>query len=430
MVLIYTPVFKPRIRYIFVHFFRERMMTQVSFTSELSVFIAHSGPKMSYGDAPLGNEFFVAAHGLLHEQGVGDQEIEVIDWDGLPVFFTTTSHSMLPFDFFSAAFYLLSRYEEYLPFVPDRLGRFTSTSALASTHDFLHLPLVDLWFERFVTIWIDFFDLPKPTPASHSLSLVVEVPELYTYKLKPLLRSFFEGAMDFFQLKLARVFDRLMVLLGIREDPLADLLNWVEQLHLDKINTRFFVLYTWLGVHDRNLSMFNKVHQQEVKSISDYVPTGPLASYASLSQPNSLSGDINRFASLLHRPVTAIRQHKLVLRFPHTYRNYTSLGVKNDFSMQYSDCSGFRASTAFPFRFYDIGDEQQTPLLIHPICLSEDHIRQQRYSRKMRQLFLAYQTRLKEMNAPFVVALSNRSFNSRSYNQSFLATLKKLLGYE
>jgi hypothetical protein len=98
--------------------------------------------------------------------------------------------------------------------------------------------------------------------------------------------------------------------------------------------------------------------------------------------------------------------------------------------MQYSDCSGFRASTAFPFRFYDIGDEQQTPLLIHPICLSEDHIRQQRYSRKMRQLFLAYQTRLKEMNAPFVVALSNRSFNSRSYNQSFLATLKKLLGYE
>lgn len=430
MVLIHTNVAKPRIRYIFTHFFRERMNVAVSFTSELSVFIAHSGPKMSYGAAPLGNEFFVAAHGLLSEQGISEQTIDVFDWDGLPAFFATSSSSKLPFDFFAASFFLLTRYEEHLPFVPDYLGRFKSESSLAYTHDFLQLPLVDLWFNRFVTLWYDFFDIPKAGQTPSPVSLIVEVPELYAYKHKPIFRSLFEGVMDLFRFRLIRVFHRAMVLLGFWEDPLAGLLDWVETIQKDKMTVQFFVLFTSLGIHDRSLSVFNKVHQQEIKSISDYLPTAPLASFVSVHQPESLKNDLNRFTKLLHRPVQSIRQHKLALRFPNTYRTFSALGIKKDFSMQYPERPGFRASTAFPFRFYDIGDEQQTPLLLHPICLSEAHIRQQGYSRKMRQLFYEYESRLSEINAPFMLALSNTSFSTRSSNIHFLTTLKKLLAHE
>lgn len=95
--------------------------------------------------------------------------------------------------------------------------------------------------------------------------------------------------------------------------------------------------------------------------------------------------------------------------------------------MQYPEQPGFRASTAFPFRFYDLSDEQQTPLTIHPVCISEAHLRKQRFSRKMRQLFLEYQNRLQELGAPFVVALTNESFNLRSHNGAFLKGLTKLL---
>ena len=429
MILIHTPVVKPRIIYVFRHFFQYRLGQEVSFTSDVSAFVAHSGPKMSYGDVPLGNEFFIAANGLLAEQGVNSVDISVFQWEGMPAFFATSAKSQLPFDFFAASFYLMSRYEEYMPYVPDDLGRFKVEQSLAHNHNFLDLPLIDMWFERFVAAWTDFFELPPFTQQVSTTELVVEIPQLYAYKYKTLFRSFFEGLYDFGRLRFAKTFDRLMVILRFREDPLIGLIEQMEAFRSTAVSFRFFALYAALGIHDKSLSVFSKKHQQELKSLSDYAPTAPLASFESTQKSQKLVQDITRFSGLIHRPIKAIRQHKLVLRFPDTYRTYASLGIKHDYSMQYPNVPGFRASTAHPFRFYDLGEEQQTPLTIHPICLSESHIRAQQYARKMRQLFIRYQSRLQKLHAPLLVALTNESFNSRSKNLTFLATLKKMLIY-
>ena len=429
MILIHTPVVRPRIIYIFRHFFQHRLGQEVSFTSDVGVFVAHSGPKMSYGDVPLGNEFFIAANGLLADQGVNSVDISVFQWEGMPAFFATSAKSQLPFDFFAASFYLMSRYEEYMPYVPDDLGRFKVEQSLAHNHNFLDLPLIDMWFECFVAAWTDFFELPPFTQQVSTTELVVEIPQLYAYKYKTLFRSFFEGLYDFGRLRFAKTFDRLMVILRFREDPLIGLIEHMEAFRSTAVSFRFFALYAALGIHDKSLSVFSKKHQQELKSLSDYAPTAPLASFESTQKSQKLVQDITRFSGLIHRPIKAIRQHKLVLRFPDTYRTYASLGIKHDYSMQYTDVPGFRASTAHPFRFYDLGEEQQTPLTIHPICLSESHIRAQQYARKMRQLFIRYQSRLQKLHAPLLVALTNESFNSRSKNLTFLATLKKMLIY-
>ena len=429
MILIHTPVVKPRIIYVFRHFFQYRLGQEVSFTSDVSAFVAHSGPKMSYGDVPLGNEFFIAANGLLAEQGVNSVDISVFQWEGMPAFFATSAKSQLPFDFFAASFYLMSRYEEYMPYVPDDLGRFKVEQSLAHNHNFLDLPLIDMWFECFVAAWTDFFELPPFTQQVSTTELVIEIPQLYAYKYKTIFRSFFEGLYDFGRLRFAKIFDRLMVILRFREDPLIGLIEQMEAFRSTAVSFRFFALYAALGIHDKSLSVFSKKHQQELKSLSDYAPTAPLASFESTQKSQKLVQDITRFSGLIHRPIKAIRQHKLVLRFPDTYRTYASLGIKHDYSMQYPNVPGFRASTAHPFRFYDLGEEQQTPLTIHPICLSETHIRAQQYARKMRQLFIGYQSRLQKLHAPLLVALTNESFNSRSKNLTFLATLKKMLIY-
>ena len=143
--LIYTPDITNRIRYIFQTIFVDVWNTPYELTDDLIRFQNHDGLKLNYSMSRLGEEFFVECHDLLLEKGISDQEIQLTEWEGLPVFFQTSSYSSLPFDVFAASFYLLSRYEEYLPHIRDHYERFMAKESLAFQHGFLQKPLVNLW---------------------------------------------------------------------------------------------------------------------------------------------------------------------------------------------------------------------------------------------------------------------------------------------
>lgn len=59
--------------------------------------------------------------------------------------FFKNSDEEIPFDILGASFWLLSRYEEYLPHKSDPENRFAFKSSLAYQYDFLHYPLVNYW---------------------------------------------------------------------------------------------------------------------------------------------------------------------------------------------------------------------------------------------------------------------------------------------
>ena len=75
------------------------------FTNVIEVFIAHSGPKMSYGAQPLGSEFFIKSNGLLFEQGLSDVKLVFKKWEKIQVFFMLEKKVIYPLIFFSAAFF-------------------------------------------------------------------------------------------------------------------------------------------------------------------------------------------------------------------------------------------------------------------------------------------------------------------------------------
>src|SRR5690606_41196997 len=64
---------------------------------------------------PLGNELFFQSYGLLEQQGLESIDFSVKKWGDTFGFFSVSNSSGLPFDIFSASFYMITRYEEYLP---------------------------------------------------------------------------------------------------------------------------------------------------------------------------------------------------------------------------------------------------------------------------------------------------------------------------
>src|ERR1700681_688068 len=146
--LFYSDHKSPRLDYILDLISNEIFIEPFIQTSDKSAFISYSGIKLNYSPERFsGKEFFIQPHGLLFETDIRDQQINRFDFSGRPAFFKTTGD--FPFDIFASVFFLVSRYEEYLSFQPDKYGRFPHQASLAFKENFLDFPLVNYWLEDF-----------------------------------------------------------------------------------------------------------------------------------------------------------------------------------------------------------------------------------------------------------------------------------------
>src|SRR5687768_11045076 len=120
--LVYTHNVTPRVRYIFNLLFRQLMGIEVEFTMDVQLFTGSSSPKLAYSSHRLADGLYIQAVELLFETGTRKVPVEVFHYRNLPAFFQGEGH--IPFDIFAASFYLVTRYEEYLPSRKDQYGRY------------------------------------------------------------------------------------------------------------------------------------------------------------------------------------------------------------------------------------------------------------------------------------------------------------------
>ena len=148
--MIYMPSITHRANYIFTLMIRDLMGADLILTDHQEEFISFPGPRIEYATEPSGNGIFIHAHGLLNEQSIGQQSIVFTTFRDVPAFFQSgNDRSAFPFDLFSAAFYLVSRYEEYLAFTPDKFGRFRAAGSIATAGNFLKIPIGHLSYANY-----------------------------------------------------------------------------------------------------------------------------------------------------------------------------------------------------------------------------------------------------------------------------------------
>ncbi len=371
MILVYTHTITPRVRYIFKHVFSRILLVSVDFTSKVEEFVAHNGPKMSYTRVPLGKEFFIKSHELLFDQGVSDLEINIQKWDDVPCFFNAGAKSSIPFDIFAASFYLISRYEEYLPHVRDVHERFNPEQSLAYKYRFLEKPVVDIWAMKFKEYLLERFPEYEFPDRKFDYISTIDVDNAYAYKYKSFVRSAGGFITDFFRFKLRGLWDRLMVLLRLRKDPynVFDKILSLSSTH--KIKTIFFFLIADYTTFDTNVSASKNKFRLLIKHIADYAMVGLHPSYFTMKNSSMLKKENERLESITNIPTTRSRQHFLRFSLPETYQNLIDLEIEEDYSMGYASHVGFRASTCTPFYFYDLDFEIQTPLKIFPFALMD-----------------------------------------------------------
>ena len=371
MILVYTHQISPRLQYAFKMVFKQFLNCEVHFTSQVEEFIVNDGAKISYTKNPLGSELFFRSHEILFEKGIVDQEIKVKSWKGHKIFFEQSENSALPFDVFAASFYLLSRYEEYLPHFKDRFLRFPAKESLAYQQGFLKIPIIEYWLKELVNKIQSKFPSFNPPTREFKYVNTIDVDNAYCYLEKGIVRSFGASVRSILNLDFDDVTKRVRVLLGKEKDP-YDTFDYLLDLQKKyQFESIYFFLLADYGYNDKNITVTSKKFQSLVKSIGDYVKVGIHPSWASNTHSSILSKEIKRLEVMVNREVFRSRQHFLKLDLPTTYRRLIDLGIREDYTMGYASQVGFRAGTSLPFYFYDLDMEIQTQLLVHPFAVMD-----------------------------------------------------------
>ncbi len=369
--LIYTPEITIRLRYVAQQFFSRILGLKFTLTTDRSAFLTYSGPKLAYAKQSLGVGLWMKSHDLLFDGGIEDYPIGVVEWSGIPCFFQTAEHEPIACDLLAASFYLLTRYEEYLPHVSDEHGRFPAAQSLGARHGFLMLPVVDLWAQRLLGLLTEQFgDLKAQKNVYHYCSML-NVSASHEFLYRGFLRQISGVLMDILGFKLRRLGYRALVGMGMKRDP-YDLYEEVLKAHkkLGQVPKVFFQLAQY-GPFDKNVSPYNRHFQHLIKSVGDYAQIALAASYASFDDPELLLEEKKVLSDIVHRPIDSCKTRYNRLNIPLTYRDMVDAGFTQDYSMGYTHDLGFRAGTCTPFYFYDLYLEMQQPIMVYPFAVQD-----------------------------------------------------------
>jgi hypothetical protein len=362
----------PRLQYILSEIFTRRLGISYQVTNDLGVFTDFAGPKIGYSHHPIDGCLHIKPHDLLFETELHNHSISgkhSYEWDTLML----EQHAEIPFDVFAASFYLLSRYEEYLPHKVDEHGRFDPEQSLAIQYGFIETPLVDKWAMVLKEHLEDRFGaIPSNTPKYEFIS-TFDIDTAYLYKGLENVRQLRKTIKSASLFRFASLAEQVQVLHRHQQDP------YDTYSYIDEVTRGFKVIYFVLSGGASEFDEAIPLETEEMKSLLKKLypnhSMGTHFSYETYNNSALMEQEKKMLEQTLDQPVFQNRQHFLRFRLPETMNLLIANGITEDYSMAYSDIAGFRASTAHPFYFFDLENNTPTTLLLYPTTLMDVTLR-------------------------------------------------------
>ncbi len=431
-ILVYVPKLTNRLHYVFQLVLDEQLGFSVEFTTDKLVFTSREGYKMSYADERLGQEFHIRQVQLLFEKEIFSQDLKpFVHGDSMAFFPTFHRESALPYDVFSAVFYLVSRYEEYLPFVKDPHGRYQSTSSILHSLGCLRKPLVNIWCIQLGEQLKHFYPGLELKAKKYQFTPTYDIDAAWAYRHKGFFRTTGAFVNHLLQGQFAEMKTRYHVLRKHLPDPFDtfDLqLEWQKQFNLRPV---YFILFADYDDYDKNIPIRNPAFRNLLRRLGDYADVGIHPSYSSFDDKVKLKSEITNLSQVMHREITRSRQHFLRMNLPQTYHTLIDLDITDDYTLGYASQPGFRAGIADSFFFYDLDHDIATPLRVHPFAVMDGSLRDYMKLDTVSSLELTKQLidEVKKVNGTFITLWHNETMSDAKRWEGWLEVYRSIILY-
>lgn len=406
--IVYSHTLSSRLQYI-IHFLSLYFQHPFKLTANEQAFATAKDFKINYSYQRIDeHEIYINPHALLFETEKRKIQTLYFQHNGYTAFFETKGD--IPFDLFAAIFFLLSRYEEYLPHAKDKYGRYAHENSVAFEAGFLKQPLVNIWLEDFKKIVERKFQDIKFSTNKFSFLPTYDIDIAWSYKHRGFTLHAANVLLSLMKGEWKTAMARLRTAAGKRNDPF-DAYEWIDALHqkFDLYPLYFFLVAETKGKYDKNTNVHNPEFQQLIKTIASKYQTGVHPSWFSGDNPAHLEKEKLWLETITKNKITNSRQHYLRFTLPDTFQRLLKIGVKDEYSMGYGSINGFRASIASSFYWYDLEKEQTTSLIIHPFCFMDANsfYEQKLSSQQAFEELLHYYKSIKAINGRMITLWHN-----------------------
>lgn len=363
-VKIYSPKITARHSYVFDLIFEQLLGVEYLIIHDLN------DCHINYSSEP-NDHLHCVPYGLLDENDVNADHktnVKFDKWESSHCCYKTSDSASLPFDVFSATFFLISRYEEYLDFRPDSHNRFPAQESVLVQQNLIEEPLVNQWA---LILRDKLSDIDKSInfkPREFEYLSTIDIDQAWKFRYKGIKRNVLGTFRDVLEGKWENLIARWPVLLRLKSDPFQTF-GWHFDLEMEVgFETVYFILLGDYGEYDKNVNHRTPMFRNLIKSLSQTSPIGIHPSYQSNENTELVAAEIKRLKNVLKEDVTISRQHFLMHRMPDTYQNLLSNQIRVDHTMGYSTHLGFRAGVASAFLWFDLTRNCVTDLALEPFC--------------------------------------------------------------
>lgn len=397
--LIYTDTINPRKAYVFQAVFEGILGVDFEFTTDESEFTSCKLPKLNYSTKDLGCGLWIKEYGLLQQSGIYEQDIPFVNFETYKAPFAVKGGSFA-FDLFSASFYLLSRYEEYVNHERDQYNRFHGKQSLAYQYGFLKYPVIDEWAYSLLELLLQKYPELKYKKRKFSFLPTLDIDMPFYLRSEGWFRRIMKSVKLLLQLEFKALF----------RDPFdvyEQVKKWDETY---QTQTMYFLL---MG-NKHKLDNPNHKNKEALKGLirqlnPDQIGLHP--SFQSNLDFSELAAEKQQLEDICRKEIKKSRQHYLLLDIPFTYKNLLAVGIEEDYSMAFADEPGFRAGTCTPFFWYDLSEEKITALKIFPTAVMDQTLKkyQQLDLEKAKTVLKVLVDRTKRVDGQFISLWHNES---------------------
>lgn len=270
-------------------------------------------------------------------------------------------------DLFAAAFFMLTRWEEWV--VPDRdeHGRFPASASASFQFGFLDRPVVHEWADALYAMLQQLgWQHDRPERRFHlAVSCDVDHPRLWWSVLdrfKTLGGSLFvRGNIKETCYWLRHHFFR-------SRDPYDVFEVWMDLLRQHGLQAQF----NFLGDRMRNSDCYYPVRHPFVRETIEKLANGGHGigfhpSYESFDHPPLFRKELDSVREISPVPVTTGRQHYLRFAVPDTWKIWEQAGMHWDSTAGYSEAEGFRCGMCHDFPVFDVRERKMATLREKPL---------------------------------------------------------------